>query len=58
MNINFSMGYDHFTQLMFWLDTMVGTEFFSITTTVGAVLLYTWLRIKTYGLQRIPKELG
>jgi len=52
------LGYDHFTQLMFWLDTMVGTEFFSIATTIGAALLYIWLRIKTYELQGIPRELG
>jgi hypothetical protein len=36
---------DHFTQFVFWLDTMVGTEAFSVTTFVCAALFYVWLRL-------------
>jgi len=47
MKIQFT-SFEHLTQFIFWLDVMVGTEFFSIATFVSAVVLYSlvWLRLK------------
>ncbi len=41
-------SFDHLIQFIFWLDVMVGTEFFSIATFMSAVVLYSfvWLRLK------------